>query len=201
MSSDLEIVLLSYEGINSAAKAFADASERASASASWPRQVGFVEHHHNGHLVLRGTFAGRYVDVDEALHVSEHGAAEGGAIGAAIGILLGPPGIAVGLASGIEIGSQRGRTTDADPEPQPLTDRLRAEVPRSASAIVLIADAQDVDELLGSVDQSRARVIRTALTADAVAALEASLSAWPMASAGPSVEGEEAAEESEAERA
>jgi peptide-methionine (S)-S-oxide reductase len=37
--------------------------------------VGLVQHRESGHLVLRGTFARRYVDVDEALHVSERGIA------------------------------------------------------------------------------------------------------------------------------
>jgi hypothetical protein len=141
LSMALEIAILSFAGVNSAAEAFAAARERSSAGASWPREVGFVEHHADGHLVLRGTFAGHYVDVDEALHVSERGAAEGWAAGAAIGALLGPLGFAVGLVAGGAIGSQLAKPSESDPEPQPLSDRLRIAVPRSGSAIVLIAEA------------------------------------------------------------
>jgi hypothetical protein len=100
--------------------------------------VGIVEHHHDGHLVLRGTFAGHYVDLDEALHVSQRGAAEGSAIGA-LGALLGPPGFAVGVVTGLVIGSQLGKPSEVDPEPEPLSNQLRAAVPRSGSAVVLIA--------------------------------------------------------------
>ena len=193
---DLDFALVIFGGVNSATEAFAVARDRSGAAARWAREVGFVEHHHDGHLVLRGTFAGHYVDVDEALHVSERGAAEGWGVGALIGALLGPPGFAAGMVLGATIGSEVGKPSEVDSEPQLLTDRLRDVVPRSGSAIVLIADANDVDELLAAVDESNARVIRKTLTPDDAAALQASLSASPAASPGPSIEGEEAVEES-----
>jgi uncharacterized membrane protein len=195
---DLDFALVIFPGVNSATDAFAVGRDRSGAAAPWAREVGFVEHHHSGHLVLRGTFAGHYVDVDEALHVSERGAAEGWGVGAVIGALLGPPGFAAGMVLGATIGSEVGTPSEVDSEPQLLADRLRAAVPRSSSAIVLIADATDVDELLAAVDASTARVIRKTLTPDEAAALQASLSASPAASPGPSKRGEEAIEESEA---
>jgi uncharacterized membrane protein len=195
---DLDFALVSFGGVNSAGEAFAVARDRSDAAAPWARQVGFVEHHENGNLVLRGTFAGHYVDVDEALHVSERGAAEGWGVGAVIGVLLGPPGFAAGMVTGATIGSQVGKASEVDSEPQPLADRLRAAVPRSGSAIVLIANARDVDELLAAVGESTAEVIRKTLTPDEAADLQASLSASPAASPGPSREGEQAIEESEA---
>jgi uncharacterized membrane protein len=198
LSMALEIAILSFAGVNSAAEAFAAARERSSAGASWPREVGFVEHHADGHLVLRGTFAGHYVDVDEALHVSERGAAEGWAAGAAIGALLGPLGFAVGLVAGGAIGSQLAKPSESDPEPQPLSDRLRIAVPRSGSAIVLIAEAHDIDELLAATRESGAHALRKALTAGEAAALRTSLDASPAASPGPARQGEEAAEAAEA---
>jgi hypothetical protein len=194
---DLEIALLSFHGVTSATEAFADARERASAEASWPKQVGIVEHHHDGHLVLRGTFAGHYVDLDEAVHVSQHGAAEGLAIGA-LGALLGPPGFAVGIVTGLVIGSQLGKPSEADPEPEPLANGLRAAVPRSGSAVVLIAGTSDVEELVSATAEQGARVMRRALTAEEAAAVEASLDGFPCASPGPSTQGEEAEEASEA---
>jgi uncharacterized membrane protein len=196
---DLDFALLIFPGVNSAAEAFAVARDRSGAAGSWAREVGFVEHHHDGHLVLRGTFAGHYVDVDEALHVSQRGAAEGWGVGAVIGALLGPPGFAAGMVLGATIGSEVGRPSEVDSEPQLLTDRLRDVVPRSGSAIALIADANDVDELLAAVDGSTARMIRKSLAPDDAAALQASLSATPAASPGPSTIGEEAIEESEAD--
>jgi uncharacterized membrane protein len=196
---DLDFALLSFDGVNSAAEAFAAARDRSGAAAPWASEVGFVEHHDSGHLVLRGTFAGHYVDVDEALHVSGRGTAEGATAGAVIGTLLGGPlGLAVGSVAGGTIGSQVGKPSETDPEPQPLAERLRAAVPRSGSAIVLIADANDVDQMIAAIGETSAQVIRKALTPEEAAAVRASLSASPAASRGPSLEGEQAFEESEA---
>lgn len=194
----MDLALVSFPGINSATDAFVAARDRSGAAASWPREVGFVEHHEDGHLVLRGTFAGHYVDADEALHVSQRGAAEGWAIGAVIGVLLGPPGFAAGMVVGATIGSQEGKGGDTDPEPQPLADRLRDAVPHGGSAIVMIADPKEVDELLAAVGEDSAQVTRRTLSSDEAAALHASLSASPDASPGPSTRGEKAVEASEA---
>jgi uncharacterized membrane protein len=193
----LEIALAGFHGINSASKAFTAARERSSPTATWPRDVGFVEHHENGKLVLRGNFAGHYVDADEALHVSQHGAAEGWLAGAVLGAIFGgPPGFAAGMVTGGIVGSQLAKG-ETDPEPQALVDRLRALVPIDGSAIVLIAQASEVDELLAATGEDNPEVTRQALTDDDVAALRASLTASPTASPGPSISGEEAVEESQ----
>lgn len=173
------------------------ARDRSGAASSWARHVGLVEHHHDGHLVLRGTFAGHYVDADEALHVSERGAGEGSVGGALLGILGGPPGIAVGIVLGGIIGSQLRRPSEIESEPQPLADQLRAAVPLAGSAIVMIAEPHEVDDMVAAIGGSGGELIRRTLTADEVAALQASLSATPPASPGPSQLGEQAVEESE----
>jgi uncharacterized membrane protein len=194
---DLDLGLVRFRGGGSATETFATARDRSGANAPWTRQVGLVEHHRDGHLVLRGTFAGHYVDVDEALHVSERGAAEGFAGGAVVGALLGPPGLAAGMVVGAILGSQAGEPSEADSEPQLLVDQLRAAVPRSGSAIVLIAAPGDVDDMLAAIGDTDAEVTRQALTADQVARLQATLSATPAASRGPSGQGEQAIEASE----
>lgn len=181
---DLDFALVSFDGVNSAAEAFAAARERPGAAA-WASEVGFVEHHQNGHLVLRGTFAGHYVDVDEALHVSGRGTAEGVTAGAVIGTLLGgPPGLAVGTVLGGTIGSQLGKPTETDAEPEPLAERLRAAVPRSGSAIVLIADGKHVDQMIAAIGATSGQVTRKALTSEEAAAVQASLSSSPPTSSG-----------------
>jgi uncharacterized membrane protein len=194
----LDIALLSFDGVNSAAKAFSEARAR-SGAAGWTSKVGFVEHHANGHLVLRGTFAGHYVDDDEALHVSERGAAEGGAFGFVLGALVaGPLGLAVGSVLGGIVGSQVGKPSEQDAEPAALVEVVRTAVPESGSAIVLIADASDVDEMVAAVGETSGRLVRKTLTPEEADAVEASLSDLPAASHGPSPEGEEAVEASEA---
>jgi uncharacterized membrane protein len=191
----LDLALVGFDGVNAAVDAFVAARDRSGAAARWTSEVGFVEHHGSGHLVLRGTFAGHYVDVDEALHASERGTAEGVGLGAVIGtILAGPLGLAVGTVAGGTIGSQVGKPSETDPEPEPLADRLRAAVPPSGSAIVLIADAADVDDMLAAFGQTSGQVIRKALSTDEAAAVQAALSASPAASPGPSSAGEEAVE-------
>ncbi len=195
---ELDFALFSFAGVNAAAEVFSAARYRSGSPARWTSEVGFVEHHENGHLVLRGNFAGHYVDVDEALHVSERGTAEGAAAGVVVGSLLaGPLGLAVGSVAGATIGSQVGKPSETDVEPEPFAERLRAVVPRSGSAIVLIASPQDVDEMIAAIGETSGQLIRNALTVEQVAAIEESLSASPAASPGPSLEGEEAVEASE----
>jgi uncharacterized membrane protein len=195
---DLDFALVRFPGEGTATEAYVAGSDRSGAGARWVREIGFVEHHHNGHLVVRGTFAGHYVDVDEALHVSERGAGEGFVGGAAVGLLLGPPGIAVGMALGAILGSQLGERSETDREPSLLADQLRTAVPRSDSAIVLIGPAADVDEMLAAIAERGGEVVRHTFTADEAAVLQASLSEAPAASLGPTVQGEQAVEASEA---
>jgi uncharacterized membrane protein len=86
------------------------------------------------------------------------------------------------LVLGGIIGSQIGSPSDTDAEPQPLVGQLRAAVPRSCSAIVLIAPKRDVDEMMAAVSEGARDTIRTALTAEQATALEASLSTAPPSS-------------------
>jgi uncharacterized membrane protein len=177
----LELALVRFKGEGTAVLRYADAKDRSPSDARWTREVGFVENHHSGRLLLRGTFAGHYVDVDESDHVSQKGAAEGGVAGGLVGVLLGPPGIAVGLLFGGVLGAESGSASDKEVEPQVLAEQLRATVPRSSSAIVLIANAPDVDEMLAALGESAQDVIRRSLTPEEQARLEASLSAAPPA--------------------
>jgi hypothetical protein len=41
----------------------------ASAASPWVHEIAFVEHHRHDRIVVRGTFAGRYVDVDDEADV------------------------------------------------------------------------------------------------------------------------------------
>ncbi len=193
---DLDVALVRFDGRNAASDAFYSASGRAAPDAQWVREIGFVEHHHNDHLTLRGTFAGHYVDMEEGHQVSETGTVGGFAGGMVLGALLGPAGMAAGMIAGAVIGSQVGEPSETDPEPQVLVDRIRDVVPRSGSAIVLIAPPVDVENMLAALGGD-GDVVRRSLTADEVAALQSSLSQTPAASAGPTEEGEAAVEQSE----
>ena len=178
----LDLGIVQFDGEGTAVQRYAAAKERSSGDAPWTHEVGFVERHHNGRLLLRGTFAGHYLDVDESDHVSERGAGEGAVVGGLAGVLLGPPGIAVGIALGGLIGSQAGAASETEAEPPMLADNLRAAVPRSSSAVVLIAAAPDVDEMLAALGAGARGVTRRTLAPDELAHLDASLSTAPPAS-------------------
>ncbi len=178
----LESVVVAFGGENTASVRFADARDQAGPHARWSKDVGLVEHFHSGRLLLRGMFAGHYLDVDELDHVSQSGAAKGGLAGGLIGVLGGPPGIAVGLLVGGLAGSQIGAPTDTESEPHELAERLRAAIPRGSSAIALIADGSEIDELLQALGGGAEPQLREPLSEAQAAALEASLGGGAAAS-------------------
>lgn len=171
----LESIVVPFHGENSASVKFAEARDRAGRDARWSRDVGLVEHHHSGTLLLRGMFAGHYLDVDESDHVSQRGAAEGAVAGGLIGVLAGPVGIAVGLLVGGLVGSQAGTPSEVEPEPVELAERLRVAVPKGCSAIVLLAEGAEIDEMLGTLGDDTQPPSRQPISEDQAAALEASL--------------------------
>jgi uncharacterized membrane protein len=180
----VDLAVARFDGEGTAVNRYAAAKQRAGADAPWTHNVGFVERHHNGRLLLRGIFAGHYLDVDESDHVSERAAGEGALAGGLVGVLLGPPGIAVGLAMGGVIGSQAGHPSEVEAEPEAIAERLRAVVPRSSSALVMIAEAPEVDEMLADVGEGAQSVVRRTLSAEEAAALEVSLGSAPPAAQG-----------------
>jgi hypothetical protein len=61
---DLGIAVLTFDGVVGAERAFASVRDNAGAD-PWQLEIAFVEHHHRGRIVVRGTFAGRYLDVED----------------------------------------------------------------------------------------------------------------------------------------
>src|SRR3954449_10695821 len=101
MSLDLALTIFGH--IEGAERAYADVLDR-SDGAPWVHEIAFVEHHRHDRIVVRGTFAGRYVDIDERGDVIGKRTAEGALTGAVAGVLFGPAGIAVGLVGGATAG-------------------------------------------------------------------------------------------------
>jgi uncharacterized membrane protein len=187
MSTDaLELAVLRFDGENAAVDHYARARDAAFVRGStegprWTRDVGFVERHHNGRLLMRGMFAGHYLDLDEGDDFSQRGAGEGAATGGLLGVLAGPPGIAVGLVLGMFVGAHAGSPDQAEAEPPTLAEQMRDAVPRSSSAIVMVAAPEEVEELVGAVGDGAAETVRRALAGEEVAALEAALGEAPAA--------------------
>ncbi len=174
----MDLAAVQFDGQGTAVTRYAAAKAR-SGDASWTRRVGFVERHNNGNLLIRGVFAGHYVDVDEGDHISEIGGGEGALAGGLLGVLAGPPGIAVGLLAGAVIGSRHGPPTDTEPEPEALADELRAVVPPATSAIVAIGSAPEIDGMLASVSDGARSITRRTLSEPEQKALEEALDAAP----------------------
>jgi uncharacterized membrane protein len=174
----LDLAIARYDGEGHAVEVYA-AAKAAAPTARWCSEVGFVEHHRNGRLLLRGTFAGHYLDVDESDRISEAGAGAGAVAGGLVGALLGPAGIAVGLVVGGALGARVSTGSKGEDEPEALAERLRAAVPPSSSALVLIAQDAEVTDMLTAVGESAESVIRQTLSDEQAAALQASLSDAP----------------------
>jgi uncharacterized membrane protein len=177
MSLDLTLVV--FDHVGGAERAYADVMG-ASAASPWVHEIAFVEHHRHDRIVVRGTFAGRYVDVDdEADVVIGKRTAEGALTGAIAGVLFGPAGLAVGLVGGATAGSvgdgREAHLHDA------LIDDVRAEVPEKSSAILLLASPEHTDAMIAAFEGHRGRLIRHRLSPQGAQVLESAVVGRPRA--------------------
>jgi hypothetical protein len=104
-----ELAVLTFDHTEGAEHAYAEARGRAN-DAPWLREVAFVECHRHGRIVVRGTFAGHYLDVDDLADAMGHDTAVGAVAGAVVGLTFGPPGVAAGLVAGGTAGGLREST-------------------------------------------------------------------------------------------
>ena len=80
----LDLAVIVFKHAEGADHAYADVlSERG--DAPWVHEIAFVEHHRHDRLVVRGTFAGRYVNYDEEGDLIGKRTAEGALTGAVAG--------------------------------------------------------------------------------------------------------------------
>ena len=190
----LDIGLVSFVNQHGAISAFSSSPD----DAPWRHEVAFVEETHRGRMVIRGTFAGHYVDVNELDHTSDSGTAEGALTGALVGAIFGFvfPGAAFGFVVGGVLGSVEGQPSDVESEPETLVDGLRAAVPKGGSAVVLLAAPDHVDAMVAALSGSGGEVTRHKLTDQQADALQAALSGTPTASSRPTPRGQAETEES-----
>ena len=167
----LDLTLMIFDHVGGAERAYADVLG-ASAASPWVHEIAFVEHHRHDRIVVRGTFAGRYVDVDdEADVVIGKRTGEGALTGAIAGALFGPPGFAVGLVGGATAGSV-GEARHAPHLHDALIDEVRAEVPERSSAVLLLASPQHVDAMIAAFEGHGGRLVRHRLSPEGAQALE-----------------------------
>ena len=146
----------------------------------WLEEIAFVEHHKHDRLVVRGTVAGHYVDVDDHGDVVGPRAVEGAVAGGAVGLLFGPLGMAVGLAAGATAGGVS--TSDAAPlHHDTLMDAFRAEIPERSSALCLLAAPEHVDQMVAALEGEPGELSRHHLNAEQAAAIRAAVADAPAA--------------------
>ena len=179
----LDLALMVFEHTEAAEHAYSDAPGAVD-GIQWAREIAFVEHHRRDRLVVRGTFAGRYVDADDAEGFIGPATAEGALGGAALGALLGPPGFAAGMVAGGIAGS----ISEEHSGPQirsALFDEVRTEVPEGSSAVILLAPAKHIDAMVSALDGRGGRLVRHQLSADGAQALKDAVADSPAASPAP----------------
>ena len=142
MSETLHVGLARFAGIDGAERAFADAYDW-DPVADWIDDTAFVEVHPGGRIVVRGSVAGHYVDVDGAEDVIGPDTGRGAFAGAAFGLLFGPSAFAVGLVGGATAGGAVEASRVAEPE-GPVFDAIRGQVPEGSSAVVVVSTAERV---------------------------------------------------------
>ena len=177
----MDAAVIAFHHIEGAEHQYASVLERVS-GAPWLRKVAFIEVHHTGRIVVRGTIAGHYVDIDHEADLIGRDTAIGAIIGVIVGLALGPPGWAVGLVAGGTVGGLH----EANHIPTlrgPAFDEIRKDVPENSSAILLVADPGDVDAMVSAFAETAGRLTRYHLSPEAYAELEAAVAGSPPAAA------------------
>jgi uncharacterized membrane protein len=166
-----------FSGIDGAERAFAGARDR-EPGAAWIGDAAFVEVHHSGRIVVRGSVAGHYVDLDGLGDVIGRDTGIGAVVGAAVGLLLGPPAFAVGVVGGATVGGVVEASHISKPE-GPAFDAIREQVPEGASAIVVVSDAERARAMTEALAIAAESVEHYPLTPAAEAELRSALAEAP----------------------
>jgi uncharacterized membrane protein len=174
----LDLALMVFEHTEGAEQAYSRAPREVDGVA-WAQEVAFVEHHGRDRIVVRGTFAGHYVDADDFEDFVGAKVTEGAVAGGTVGLLLGPAGLAAGFVAG---GIVEGLSSErAGPVLRgELFDEVRKEVPEKSSAVILLAPAQHVDAMVAALEPLGGRPVRHHLTPEATQALRAAVADSPV---------------------
>lgn len=173
----LDLAIVVFDHTEGADHAYARVLEGA-ADAPWIHHVALVEHHRHDRIVVRGTFAGRYVDIDERGDVIGRRTGEGALTGAVVGLFFGPMGLAVGLVGG----GVTGGLVQEHKAPQlhdAFIDEVRAGVPERSSGVLLLAGPEHVDAMFAAFEGGHGRFVRHHLTPETALALERAVAGSP----------------------
>jgi uncharacterized membrane protein len=174
-----ELTVLTFDRTEGAERAYANARGRAG-TARWLREVAFVECHRHGRIVVRGTFAGHYLDVDDVADAIGRDTAVGAVAGAVVGLAFGPPGIAAGLVAGGVAGGVR-ESSHAPEMHGALFDEIRRDIPEGSSGLVALVGADDSEALIDALHHRAVRITRHRLSAAESAAIDGAIAQTPSA--------------------
>jgi uncharacterized membrane protein len=175
-----ELAVLTFDHIEGAERAYADARGRAN-DAPWLREVVFVECHRHGRIVVRGTFAGHYLDIDDVADAIGHDTAVGAVAGAVVGLAFGPPGFAAGLVAGGIAGGVHESAVHTPQESGALFDEIRRDIPEGSSGIVALVSADDSAALVEALHERAVRLTHHRLSDTEATALQAAVVQAPPA--------------------
>jgi len=174
----LELAILTFAHHQGAEQAFARLDE-IPPDVPWLQELAFVERHRRGRIIMRGTFAGHYLDIEDGGDMIGRDTVIGALTGAVIGAAFGPPGFAAGLVAGGSIGGyvQSGNLSVTDSE---LFEQIRTHVPAGSSAIALLASPDHVDAMLAAFAQAGGHSYRRVLSLAEAAMLESAVQDAPL---------------------
>ena len=173
----LDLAVIVFKHAEGADHAYAEVL-RETGDAPWAHEIAFVEHHRHDRLVVRGTFAGRYVNVEEEGDVIGKRTAEGALTGAVAGVVFGPPGFAVGMVAG----ATGGGISESHHAPRlhdAFVEEVRADVPERSSGVLLLAAPEHVDAMVAAFEGHGGRLVRRSLSAEAALELERAVAGSP----------------------
>jgi len=184
----MDLAILTFDRPEGAERALARVRDDAE-GAAWLDEFALVERRRNGRIVMRGTFAGHYLDVDQGSDPMGRDTAIGALTGAVVGAAFGWFGFAAGLIAGGAVGGliQAEHVPEAHGE---LFAEIRADVPEHGSAIILLAAPSHVDAMATAFEGSDGRLIRRTLSDSTLTSLEAVVAEAPLAADHP--QGEQA---------
>jgi uncharacterized membrane protein len=177
----LSFAILTFAHPDGAERAFAKLGPEHE-DAPWLHALAFVERRRRERIVVRGTFAGHYLDIEDEGDVLGRDTVIGALTGAVIGAAFGPPGFAAGLVAGASIGGfvQASHVPEFEGE---LFEQIRVHVPQGSSAIALLAAPEHVDAMLAAFADADGHPYRRILTEGQVAVLQTAVARAPMAAA------------------
>lgn len=179
----LDFALMVFDHPEGAERAYSRAPG-AVRGVAWTREIAFVEHHRRNRIIVRGTFAGRYVDADDEQEFIGSRTAEGAVAGGTVGLLFGPAGLAVGLVGGGMAGGVA-QERSAPHLRSAFFDAVRQDVPEGSSAVVMLASPEHVDAMVSALEGQGGRLTRHHLSAPDAAALQEAVAGDPKAAAPP----------------